>query len=111
MVHRLAWELWVGPIPEGVNVLHRCDNPPCFNIDHLYLGTQSENMRDRHARSPESTAKGEQLRRKLKIADVLQIRELAAQGHTIRAIQRLWFPFITHQTVQNITSRHTWKHI
>lgn len=45
-VHRVAWEIFVGPIPNGLNVLHKCDNPPCFNPDHLFLGTQADNVRD-----------------------------------------------------------------
>ncbi len=44
--HRLIWELTHGPIPDGMLVLHRCDNPPCCNIDHLFLGTARDNSRD-----------------------------------------------------------------
>ena len=49
-VHRVAYAELVGPIPQGHSVLHRCDNPPCFNPEHLFTGTQRDNMRDRNAK-------------------------------------------------------------
>lgn len=50
--HRLAWTLKRGPIPNGLGlqVCHRCDNPPCINPDHLFLGTNADNCRDRHSK-------------------------------------------------------------
>jgi hypothetical protein len=47
-VHRIAYETWVGPIPEGMFVCHTCDNRKCCKPTHLWLGTSSENMKDCH---------------------------------------------------------------
>lgn len=48
--HRYAYELWIGVIPDGMCVLHRCDNRACCNPDHLFIGTQKDNIHDMHAK-------------------------------------------------------------
>lgn len=48
--HRYAWILTNGEVPDGKHVLHKCDNPPCCNPAHLFLGTHQENMKDKAAK-------------------------------------------------------------
>ncbi len=49
--HRVGWELVYGPIPNGFCVLHSCDNPPCCNPEHWFLGTHQDNMNDKELKN------------------------------------------------------------
>jgi len=54
--HRFVFMRMIGPIPDGLFVLHRCDMPTCVNPRHLFLGTQATNMRDRHRKGRTAVA-------------------------------------------------------
>ena len=78
LAHRLVWQLERGPIPDGMNVCHRCDNPPCCNPAHLFLGTQSDNVHDmvsKGRRRGGNVAGERNGASKLTDADVASIRE------------------------------------
>tara|TARA_R110000751_G_C13691239_1_gene472360 strand:- start:309 stop:848 length:540 start_codon:yes stop_codon:yes gene_type:complete len=107
LAHRAMFEMFVGPIPDGMFVLHKCDNPPCVNPEHLFLGTQKENMADKIAKGRGNHAKGEaNSSAKLTEAQVLEIRS-ATEIH--REIGVLFG--VAQQTVSNIKNRRTWQHI
>lgn len=106
--HRLAYELLVGPIPEGLHVLHHCDHPPCCNPVHLYLGTHDDNMRDmaKRGRATGGTVRGEShSRAKLSDAQVAEVRAACAAGQTQRAVAAYFG--ITQPAVSSIVTGRT----
>lgn len=106
--HRVAWELTHGPIPDGQCVLHRCDNPPCCNPDHLFLGTQEDNARDRVAKR--RTAYGENAGpAKLKDSDVIRIRGLVASGVLQKTLCTTYG--ISRASMSQVVNRKTWRHL
>jgi hypothetical protein len=84
--NRVAWELANGrPVPEGMYVCHRCDNPPCVNPAHLFLGEPTINARDRVTKG--RSAAGERAgRAKLTAADVHAMRSRRAAGEQVKTI-------------------------
>ncbi|GAG49732.1 unnamed protein product, partial [marine sediment metagenome] len=72
--HRVAWELANGPIPEGMYVLHHCDNPACVNPRHLWLGTHLDNARDRNSKGRQASGETHG-QAKLTETEVLAIRK------------------------------------
>lgn len=109
VAHRVAWRLVNGPVPEGLYVLHHCDNPPCVNPRHLYTGTQFDNMHDavvrgRHVPPPRGEAHRTS---KLTIAKVAEIRRRAASGETQTSLAGEFG--VTQTAISSVVRRRTWK--
>ena len=110
--HRISYELAHGPIPNGLTVCHTCDNPPCINPAHLFLGTNADNRRDMMAKgrscAPKRPASGERNGfAKLTAAIVREIRALAAAGSLTKVeIGRRYG--ISGAHVANIASGRSW---
>lgn len=108
LAHRVSWEMVNGPIPAGIGVLHRCDNRPCVNPAHLFLGTNTDNVADACAKG--RMMKGERhTNAKVNATIVVEIRALAAQGLTSYDIAKL-VP-VSARNVRMIVKRETWKHV
>lgn len=85
---RFSYSAYVGPIPAGLCVLHRCDAPQCVNPSHLFIGTLSDNTQDMLSKNRHNIPRGEQAgKAKLTESNVLEIRRrYAAGGVTTRAL-------------------------
>lgn len=109
--HRVAWELYRGEVPDGMSVLHTCDVPSCVNPDHLWLGTQDDNMKDCAEKGRivpgRNNQRGETASRaKLTERDVLEIRTRALSRKQYAAKFGIHWVY-----VKAIQRRDTWKHI
>jgi hypothetical protein len=107
--HRLAWELTHGPVPPGLYICHRCDQPACCNPAHLFLGTPSDNQADSVAKGRRPSRKGS--RHPLaKLTDdaVREIRAGKARGErTIDLARRFG---ISEPSVCRIAKGYGWSH-
>lgn len=89
--HVVAWEIAHGPVPPGLQVLHTCDTPACVRDDHLFIGTQADNMQDasHKGRSRGPTTRGaDHPRSRFTAAEVAEIRRLADDGMPRAEIRR-----------------------
>lgn len=123
LAHRIAYALTKGPIPAGLFVLHRCDNPPCVNPAHLWLGTARDNSADMVAKGraasgdrhpmvyrPELRRPGElNSSARITAADVREIRERFARGESQRVLA-IEFG-LTKSYLGQITRGERWKHL
>lgn len=108
--HRVAWEVYVGPIPRGLCVLHRCDNPCCVNPHHLFLGTNVDNIADKVSKGRHRSPRGEHHgNAKLNAVSVTLMRHKFAEGATVL---RLSCEFrVSEATVRDIVKGRTWRHL
>jgi hypothetical protein len=110
LAHRFSWILHNGPIdPPTLLVCHHCDHPPCVRPDHLFLGTNADNVRD--ALSKHRLPKGEQATNAiLTEADVREIRTLCT-NRTLSywTIGRMYC--VSEATIRKIIYGENWKHV
>jgi len=104
--HRLAYEMFVGPIPDGLYVLHKCDTPPCCNPDHLFTGTQKINRED--CKAKKRTAVGERNGGggKLTTENVISIYHDTREYKVIAKEHK-----VSSCTVERIKCKRIWSHV
>jgi hypothetical protein len=112
LVHRVAWTLTYGPIPIGLCVLHNCDNPPCCNPEHLFLGTRADNNADKMKKgrwraAPKPRSKNG--RSKLTENQVIEIRHRRSLGEKLRSIADD-YP-VGYKHISDICKRDSWTHV
>lgn len=108
--HRIAYEELIGPIPIGLWVLHKCDEPRCCNPKHLFLGDAKANAVDRQKKSRGRKQNGSlHHNARFTEADIPIIRRQRLDGKSIAQLAREWN--VTFMTISTICSRRHWKHV
>jgi len=107
LAHRYAWTIYRGEIPPGAYVCHHCDNPGCVNPDHLFLGTQQDNMDDMAKKGRGGDFRGESSpRAKLNSALVVDIKKELSGGTRQKVIAQRYG--VTPGTISKINTKRSW---
>lgn len=109
--HRVSWMIFKGDIPEDMLVLHNCDNKICVNPDHLFIGTQQDNINDMISKGREKLSFPGELspQSKLTNEDVRNIRNMYKIGIHYKEIMALFN--ISDAQFYRIKNRHCWSHL
>jgi len=111
LAHRITYKSIYGEIPDGLFVLHKCDNPSCCNPNHLWIGTHQDNMNDMVFKKRQRSLFGEKHRNaKLTNKDVLKIRELYSTGEYYQAELGRMFGVYKGE-ICDIVHNKIWKHL
>ena len=106
--HRFSWELSGGSIPEGMHVLHRCDNRGCVNPVHLFLGSNLDNVKDMTRKERQNRgSKHPNAVLNEKLAG--EIKQLLAHGVPQKKLARMYG--VSRDTIRGIYRGQSWKHI
>ncbi|RPI85131.1 MAG: hypothetical protein EHM34_00045 [Nitrosopumilales archaeon] len=110
LAHRISWKLFRGDLRDDILVLHKCDNPPCINPDHLFLGSDRDNVLDSISKGRFYRAKGkDHYFSRFSNEQIKEIRKLSESGITYDKIAKL---FDSHKaTICHIVKRKSWKHL
>jgi len=104
--HRLSWAVHNGPVPQGMDVCHRCDNPPCVRPDHLFVATRQGNLAD--ASDKGRTASGVRNgHSRLSAVDVARIRERVALGE--RSSDVAADTGVSYSHVRDLINHRRWR--
>ena len=103
-MHRFVWAEAYGPIPKGMHVLHRCDNPPCINVSHLFLGTHADNVADMIAKGRGGNRGETNGNAKLTWEDAEAIR---ASSERVTDLAKRYG--VAHSVISNIRRGKAWK--
>lgn len=108
--HRASWIFNKGEIPDGLGVLHHCDNPPCTNPDHLFVGTEADNAFDRDRKNRRNALKGEAHGMAfLSEDDIRSIRTDVSIGIKKRHIEKEYG--LSSGYAKKIADKIVWKHV